>query len=169
MVSARCAAQTSLDSRIGAIIPRDGIACLVIANPGLLPHAAIIVVQPERPQSFWKAEVTGRSNACRADGAAARAYRVRLAKKGEPADGVLVGVLAPVADARIERGSAAVRLEGARLPIVFRTCTSADGVHLTGWAGRPMASLRVWHAYVYLGQDLEPTCTVKETEEDSHG
>jgi hypothetical protein len=45
----------------------------------------------------------------------------------------------------------------------FQSCTSADGVHLTVWQGKPLVGKRVWHQYYYLGQDLEQTCTVKET------
>ena len=40
-------------------------------------------------------------------------------------------------------------------PVTFTSCTSADGVHLGAWQqGR-----RVWHAYLYVGQDLTPDCT----------
>jgi len=45
----------------------------------------------------------------------------------------------------------------------FRSCTSAEGVHLTVWQGEPLEGKRVWHQYYYLGQDLEPNCTDKDT------
>lgn len=41
----------------------------------------------------------------------------------------------------------------------LRSCTSSEGVHLTAWQGRR----RVWHTYVYLGYDVEPTCESAET------
>jgi hypothetical protein len=39
-----------------------------------------------------------------------------------------------------------------------RSCSSAEGVHFTVWAGQPLRSRRVWHQYYYLGYDVEPTC-----------
>jgi len=48
--------------------------------------------------------------------------------------------------------------------LTFRVCNSLDGVHLTAWAGKPLFSDRVWHAYVYLDQDLVPDCSKRETQ-----
>ncbi|MFL6350512.1 MAG: hypothetical protein ACJ74Z_01490 [Bryobacteraceae bacterium] len=46
----------------------------------------------------------------------------------------------------------------------FHSCTSADGVHLTAWDGnKALEGHRLWHGYYYIGQDLEPDCTVGET------
>ena len=45
---------------------------------------------------------------------------------------------------------------GARADVV--ACTSREGLHLTAWAGAPRRSGRLFHAYVYLGYDVEPTC-----------
>ena len=39
-----------------------------------------------------------------------------------------------------------------------RTCTSTEGVHLTVWSGPVLKGPRLWHAYYYLGYDVEPTC-----------
>ena len=40
----------------------------------------------------------------------------------------------------------------------FRGCTSHEGVHLSIWSGLPLKSSRLWHAYLYLGYDVEPSC-----------
>src|SRR6266478_6016907 len=48
----------------------------------------------------------------------------------------------------------------------FRSCTSQEGVHFTIWADKPLQGKRRWHRYVYLGYDVEPTCTDPETEPD---
>jgi hypothetical protein len=40
----------------------------------------------------------------------------------------------------------------------FRSCTSHEGVHLSIWSGLPLKSSRLWHAYLYLGYDVEPSC-----------
>ncbi len=46
----------------------------------------------------------------------------------------------------------------------FRSCTSTEGVHFTVWSGKPLDGKVRWHEYYYLGYDVEPTCTPKETE-----
>jgi len=39
-----------------------------------------------------------------------------------------------------------------------RSCTSSEGLHLTVWSGVPLRTGRLWHAYWYLGYDVEPDC-----------
>jgi hypothetical protein len=48
----------------------------------------------------------------------------------------------------------------------FRSCTSSEGVHLTIWTGKPVEGKRRWHAYYYLGYDVDPNCTAAETKPD---
>lgn len=45
----------------------------------------------------------------------------------------------------------------------YRVCTSTEGVHLTVWSGEVVENKRLWHDYYYLGYDLIPTCTERET------
>jgi hypothetical protein len=45
----------------------------------------------------------------------------------------------------------------------FRQCASAEGLHLTVWSGEPLKGPVDWQRYVYLGMDLEVTCTETET------
>lgn len=40
-------------------------------------------------------------------------------------------------------------------------CMSSEGVHITAWR-QSGASERIWHAYHYLGQDIEPNCAPGE-------
>jgi len=47
----------------------------------------------------------------------------------------------------------------------IRACTSSEGVHLTAWNGKPLAGERLWHQYIYLGYDVEPTCSEQDYEE----
>jgi hypothetical protein len=49
----------------------------------------------------------------------------------------------------------------------FRTCASAEGIHATAWSGVPVTSPRRWHAYYYLGYDVDPDCTPAEYAPDS--
>ena len=58
----------------------------------------------------------------------------------------------------IRPGVVAVRLSAAQPDAQVRSCTSTEGLHLTVWAGAPLRSRRLWHQYVYLGYDVEPSC-----------
>ena len=49
----------------------------------------------------------------------------------------------------------------------FRTCASTEGIHATAWAGTPLSAPRRWHAYYYLGYDVEPDCTAADYMADS--
>jgi hypothetical protein len=49
----------------------------------------------------------------------------------------------------------------------FRTCASTEGIHATAWSGIPLSSERRWHAYYYLGYDVEPDCVPAEYAPDS--
>lgn len=63
----------------------------------------------------------------------------------------------------VQRGDTVmVEIEPGQPPIQFRVCASTEGLHATAWGGRPLASPRRWHAYYYLGYDVEPTCSEKD-------
>lgn len=49
--------------------------------------------------------------------------------------------------------------------INLRTCTSGEGLHMSAWRGGFPEGERVWHAYHYLGYNVDATCT----EEDFQG
>ena len=58
-------------------------------------------------------------------------------------------------------------LEGDGQREYFRSCTSAEGVHLTIWKGKPLEGVRKWHYYYYLGFDVTPDCTENEYKPDA--
>ena len=81
-----------------------------------------------------------------------QALRVDL-KSGTIPQGASVGILGQAELSQM--GRAVEWRSGPAQPVTFTSCTSADGVHLGAWQqGR-----RVWHAYLYVGQDLTPDCT----------
>lgn len=43
--------------------------------------------------------------------------------------------------------------------LVFRSCTSHEGIHLTVWRH----ARRIWHQYYHVPYGTEPTCTDEET------
>jgi len=70
--------------------------------------------------------------------------------------GVVVDGTFPVAaDGRVD-------LDGDGRFESFMSCTSSEGVHLTVWSGPVNDGTRLWHRYVYLGSDTEPTCSAAE-------
>jgi len=76
--------------------------------------------------------------------------------------GVPLVLLGRVAEP-VQRGdTVTIAVEPGQPPIRFRVCASTEGLHTTAWAGAPITSPRRWHAYYYLGYDVDPTCDEKE-------
>ncbi len=83
--------------------------------------------------------------------------------------GIPVVVLGPVAAPEQRGDTVTMALEAGQPPIRFRTCASTEGLHATAWAGPPLGSPRRWHAYYYLGYDVDPDCSESEYAPDSSG
>jgi hypothetical protein len=81
--------------------------------------------------------------------------------------GVPIVVLGKLPAARMRGDTVTLEVESGKEPWRFRTCASTEGVHATAWSGVPLASTRRWHAYYYLGYDVEPDCTDADFREDS--
>jgi hypothetical protein len=84
-------------------------------------------------------------------------HRTRLAGEGSEVATLAVGV---ALDGRIVAGAdGSVDLDRDGKMEAFFACTSSEGVHLTVWSESMETARRLWHSYVYLGYDTEPTCT----------
>lgn len=57
------------------------------------------------------------------------------------------------------KGGLLIDLDGDGRAELLKACPSSDGIHVTAWQGKQ----RVWHAYMYLGVDMEPACSKAET------
>jgi hypothetical protein len=66
---------------------------------------------------------------------------------------------------RVVGGLVRLRLSDRIREARIRSCTSNEGLHLTVWSGVPLSSRRLWHAYWYLGYDVEPNCRPADYEE----
>lgn len=42
----------------------------------------------------------------------------------------------------------------------IRSCSTGEGLWLSAWSAQ--GHQRLWHAYVYLGYDVQPNCTAKD-------
>ena len=150
--------------------PRFGIATLsataaCLASPGspLAEGTAVTLVTPEKPQRIYRVRVQRRVSACATlagAGVGGPYYQVA----GAPAGGdrlVAVAILGTV-QAAVANDVAEVTFGAAGERLTVRSCSSHEGIHLTAWRGKPLEGRRLWHAYWYLGYDVEPSCTEEE-------
>jgi hypothetical protein len=127
---------------VGVAVEKDGRVCLEIRNGSLAPGAAIALVGSSASAA---AQVVQPDSSCPSGNpvdAEYQRYRLRLT----------AGTLAPSVPtiAIVGRPSS---------HDTYRSCSSSEGIHLTLWSGKPLASERRWHQYYYVGYDLEPDCT----------
>ena len=156
---------SGLNSRIGVAVQRSGSVCLSIRNPNLKPGDSVTLVVPDGPQSVIESAVIGKSDkGCPGvTEPAVPGYQLRIVTGTAPDSAPLVAVYGPASAFRSAGGQVTAQLTGKTKAQSFRTCTSAEGVHLTVWQAAPLKSKRLWHQYYYLGYDLEQSCTAKDT------
>jgi hypothetical protein len=83
--------------------------------------------------------------------------------------GVPIIILGKLPDAQMVGDTVTLVIEPGKTPWRFRECASMEGIHTTAWSGIPLSAPRRWHAYYYLGYDLEPDCQPADFEPDSAG
>lgn len=151
--------------RLGVAVQTAGGVCFSIRNAHLAVNSPLTLVTPSDPQSVVEAEVTGASDVgCPGvKDPHQSGYRLRVVKGAAPDFMPLIGAPGSSARFRQQGGAVVAHLDGDGTAQSFRSCTSADGVHLTVWQGKPLEGVRLWHQYYYLGQDLDPNCTGKDT------
>jgi hypothetical protein len=70
---------------------------------------------------------------------------------------IYIAIVGRQVDLRVVRGVLEDKLDPHN-NITFRSCSSMEGLHFTGWAGGALKGKKIWHRYYYLGYDVEPTC-----------
>jgi hypothetical protein len=134
--------------------------CLTIVNDTLQEGETITLIDPVEPQRTFQVAIRRKlvlscsRNVDYPVGASFYSFRA-----GSEAMGPAVALVRFAGDIRSLNDRMRADLNGDRLPESFRSCTSSEGVHLTVWAGEPLASRRLWHQYFHLGYDMEPDCT----------
>ncbi len=153
-----------LSPMIGVAVQKDGGVCLSIANPKLTAGQAITLVAATRPQAVIEAAVVSAADqGCPGVANPVQpGYRLRITKGKAPDFEPLIAVTEDPARFAVRNGVVTGRV-AAKGTQSFRTCTSAEGVHLTVWDGAPLKGKRLWHQYYYLGMDLEQSCKAKDT------
>jgi hypothetical protein len=120
----------------------DEAPCVNFAGPPLAPGTPI-TIEAFDPRQSIAAQIGGTRSRCAPDGGiAGTAYAVDISPGVE------------------DIGLAVATVDGHRSApdLVFRSCASREGVHLTAWS----RGARIWHAYFYLPYDIEPTCTPEQ-------
>lgn len=156
----------NFSSEIGSTAYRSDVICLNIHNSGLKSGDRLFLISPVLVQTLAEARVLRRAtDACRDTtdtDAGLERYELQ----------VVEGRLVPSMPA-IAVHTATKRLSRKGNSIVgdidadgrieyFRSCGSAEGLHLTVWSGPPLQGTLRWHHYYYLGYDIKPTCTERE-------
>jgi hypothetical protein len=80
---------------------------------------------------------------------------------------VYFAVLNPGKTPELIDGVVQLDLDGDGRAETFRACTSSEGLHLKIWSGAPGTGTQRWHRYLYLGYDVEPSCTRLDFPRDS--
>lgn len=154
-------------SDIGVAVVHSGSPCLVIGNAGLSSSERIRLIVSVPTYSTADAEITGRAaHPCTAaeqsEGKLSH-YGFKLTQESLPPEVPAFAIIGFRGALKTSESGITADLDGNGHPVTFRSCTSAEGVHLTIWSGKPLESSRRWHRYFYLGYDVDPTCTEADT------
>ena len=151
----------SFDDNAGVAMRTPNATCLSIPQASLAPGGVITVVLPaSTPQEVAMGRVVRANGACRSADTDDHMHRYEIRLERATPAGLPMIALTGVAGAFQHRGDVvAADLDGDRRDELFRSCTSTEGVHLTIWSEAILTGRRRWHRYVFLGYDVEPTCT----------
>jgi len=149
-------------SGIGIVdIDASGRACLDIANARLRTGGRLTVVILATPQAAVTAEVIARRDQPCRGSANVRAGDAHYALRLPPSSAdstIALAVLVPGSAFSAAGGVVSADVDGDGRRAYFRSCASAEGLHLTVWSDAPLGRRR-FHAYHYLGYDVDPSCT----------
>lgn len=156
----------SFSNDIGSATSRSGVVCLNIHNSRLIPGDRFLLVSPVSVQTLAEARVVKRSpDSCRDTtdtDAGFERYEVRVVKGRLAPSMPAIAVHTAVRRLKLKGTSIVGDVNGDGYAEYFRSCGSAEGLHLTVWSGVPLQGTLRWHHYYYLGYDIKPSCTELE-------
>jgi hypothetical protein len=145
--------------------------CFDAPDLGFAPGTPVTVVHPAFPQFSTTGRLGRRSKSpCFPPPRASpdtMQYTVDAPGDTIGRRGVPIVILGKLPAAVMRGDTVLLEVESGREPWRFRSCASLEGIHVTAWSGAPLAAPRRWHAYYYLGYDVEPDCTPADNESDS--
>lgn len=159
--------QWSFDDHAGIVSIRSGVACFVTKAKALSGNTALVVVDLSLQRQYQAAVVPANGLCVDAapSGMSFQAYRIRFDGPAPVDPSYAVGIVGVTTQFHAVDGAMAADVDGDRRNEIFRSCTSAEGVHFTSWSDAAISGQRRWHQYQYLGYDVTPTCTPAESEE----
>lgn len=161
-------ASFTFDNDAGVLLRKGGQTCVGLRDTSVAGQT-VVFVTASMPQTVGRAQLSAKTPGCATlfqDTTGLTYYGATIV------DGTLDEGLPAIALARVAKpltvadSTVALDIDGDGRVDTVRSCTSSEGVHLTVWDGAPPSGRREWHRYVYLGYDLEPTCTDPETKPD---
>jgi hypothetical protein len=153
------------DERVGLVVATAERLCLTTKAPSLPAKTVIRIIDPPSQQQS-QATIVGTAESCvdpEGQRAGLRGYAIQFAGPPPQLPFYGIGVLGASAPFRTGNGSMIADVDGDHRDEFFRSCTSAEGLHLTIWTGSALTGERRWHRYQPLGYDVSPTCTPAET------
>ena len=148
-----------------AVVDPDGAVCLAIEDAALESGARFVLLDLSlRGRPIAARVVAPREAACGRTiipGGDA-AYEASVSPPEEVQSGIYLAAAASSPDVVVGADQARLDVDGDGALETLRVCTSSEGLHLTVWTEQGLAGARLWHRYVYLGYDLEPSCTEPE-------
>jgi hypothetical protein len=157
----------SYPANLGLAVEKAGHNCLYIPNSRLVPGQRVQFVTSAAPQTAGEVEIVGKAgDTCKDPGqnqAGMSSYSFKVIRGSLQMGAPAFAIANSNRPVRATEEGLAADLEGDGQLEYFRACTSTEGLHLTIWKGKPLAGARKWHNYYYLGYDVTPDCTEKET------
>jgi antitoxin (DNA-binding transcriptional repressor) of toxin-antitoxin stability system len=165
----RPAGETEL--RIGIAAGDSARYCLALPGPALGAGSPVALVTPAQRQRLYRLVTVRAVSECPAmakDNTPGPYYLLAPETGSALPEGLGVAVQGRPA-VRVVGGQVRLRLANSIPEARIRSCTSNEGLHLTVWSGVPLSSRRLWHAYWYLGYDVDPNCRPADYEEPASG
>lgn len=92
-------------------------------------------------------------------------YKFNMPKQYESKIIYGIAILDPKIELRESKGKVSFDIDNDGRQEQIRGCRSMEGIHLTIWKGKPLASKRIWNSYVTLGYETVPNCKEKDYKE----
>jgi hypothetical protein len=163
------AAQVSAPPAVGlAMTGGAGPACVAIPGATLPPGSIVTLLAPDSPRGAVTAVIGEAISTCALDEHVTDGPYYRLQPRVPVPEHLAVWLAFPgeLATRTAAAGGVTVRVSAQYPDVQGHSCTSSEGVHYTVWTGTPLDSRRLWHAYFYLGYDVEPSCKQRSEVED---
>ncbi|HVG80809.1 MAG TPA: hypothetical protein VNB28_00855 [Methylomirabilota bacterium] len=149
--------------RLGVAEARGGLWCLATGADGAAAGAALLLYEPYaglRADARLAAageecgELKSRFHWPRQPDAPVRVFRIQPQDPAGIADLSGAGALFALLGAPAPVAGGGIDLDADGRPERFRICTSREGLNFVVESGEDV----LWHAYYYLGLDVEPDC-----------